>query len=89
MEITLKYYHSVITFFLFFFFSFLKIYVCHFCLYYDRTDQSWQEVKWERDRGAGSIGKGPLVKIWTRDACGAMTLYMSVSSYDILIRAAW
>ncbi len=32
----------------------LKIF---FCLYYDRTDQSWQEVKWEREEGG--IGKDP------------------------------
>ncbi len=29
-----------------------------FCLEYDRTDQTWQEAKWERERDGG-IRKGP------------------------------
>lgn len=33
---------------------FFKIYFWNVCLYDDRTDQSWQEAKWERDRGTGS-----------------------------------
>ncbi len=37
-------------------------------IYYDRTDQSWQEVKWERD--GGRIGKRPQVGIRTWDARG-------------------
>ncbi len=33
----------------------------HFHLYYDRTGQSWQEVKWEKGGGAGS---GKVLESW-------------------------
>ncbi len=37
------------------------------------TDQSWQEVKWDRD--GGGIGKGPRATIQTRDARSATQGY--------------
>ncbi len=53
--------------------DFFKVYFWQFYLY-DRTDQYWQETKWERDRGG--IRKGPWVEIRTRDARSATALYV-------------
>ncbi len=47
----------------------------YFCLYYDRTDQNWQEVKWEKDKGGGI---GPRVGIQTQDTRRTTVLYFSV-----------
>ncbi len=45
-----------------------------FAFYCDRTDQIWQEAKWEREEGM--VGKGPRVGIWTRDAQSATALHI-------------
>ncbi len=55
--------------FIFIFVYFLDfIFLWHFCLYYDKTDQSWQEVKRERERGWDQDR--------TRDACLAQQCCM-------------